>query len=138
MKRAATLAAVLICLATLATAQPKEATAANKMHLHAGQTVFAADGRAIAFAPCETPPGAPGWQGTFPKPKLDAHGVPMTLFSYRAGDPLKVVSMHNYTWTYDGNHFAEKFWTMETRDHHRFCLRDAQVDDAVVATAHPK
>ena len=139
MKRLVMLgAAIVVGLTTLATAQPKQANATSKIHLRPGTTVYAAESRAVAFAPCETPPGTSGWQGTFPKPKLDANGVPKTLFSYRAGDPLKVVSMHNYTWTYEGNHFAEKFWTIETRDHHRFCLRDAQVDGSVVETPHGK
>ena len=125
-------AAIVIYLATFTMAPSRSAGAANKIHLRVGETVYATESRDVGFALCEAPEGAEPWLGTFPKPKLDAHGVPKTLFSYRAGDPLKVRSMHNYTWSYDGNHFAEKLWTMETRNHNRFCLRDSQVDLSVV------
>lgn len=137
MKRRALLAVgILLCSTASAIAQPQQADAASAIHLRVGQTVYAASSRSIAYALCETPPGAKPWQGTFPKPKLDANGVPKVLFSYQSGAPLKVVSMHLYTWSFEGNANAEKFWTMETRDHHRFCLRESQVDSTVVQAPH--
>lgn len=138
MKRRAFLAAVIfICSTALATAQPKQDNTTKTIHLHVGETVYAAFSHGVAYATCETPSGAKPWLGDFPKPKLDANGTPTVLFSYRAGDPLKVVAMHTYVWSYEGSH-SEKFWTMETRDHHRFCLRDAQLDYSVVAHPNPK
>jgi hypothetical protein len=128
MKRQALfLGAIVFCSIAAAPAS----IAAAKIHLRVGETVFAASGRSIGYAPCETPPGAKPYLVGFPKPKLDANGVPKTLFSYRAGDALKVVAMHPYTWTFEGNTSTETFWTLETPDHHRFCVRESQVDDTV-------
>ena len=124
-------AALAVCLTSVAIAQPKPAGAAT-IHLRVGQTVYATESRSVGYAFCEAPEGVTPWQGGFQKPKLDANNVPKTLFSYRAGDALKVVTMHVFTWTYEGNRNSEKLWALETRDHHRFCLRDAQVDSTVV------
>jgi hypothetical protein len=124
----------VLFVAVLAASPLRGALAASTLHLHVGQTVYATESQSIGFALCETPEGAKPYTDGFPKPQLDANGVPKTLFSYKAGDPLKVVAVHNYTWTYDGNANAEKLWSLETRDHHRFCVRDAQVDMRVRAT----
>jgi hypothetical protein len=137
MLRAFLAATILVCSTALAVAQPLHDNTTKAIHLHVGETVYAASSRSVAYAPCETPPGAKPWLGNFPKPKLDANGTPEALFSYRAGDPLKVVAMHTYVWSYEGSH-SERFWTMETRDRHRFCLRDAQLDDSVVASPKQK